>query len=72
VRVWYQPPPFGPGTDLHTTPYGCKEGVSPQWLVRLSKMPKMIGVGVPVAVACCLCYLPFSKYMHVENVPAAT
>ena len=60
VRIWYTPPPFGPGTDLHTTPYGCKEGVSPNWVVRLSKLPKPIGVGVPVLLSMMICYIPFS------------
>lgn len=41
------------------TPYGCKEGTSPQWLIRLSKMPRMIGIGVPVLISCAICYIPF-------------
>jgi hypothetical protein len=63
VRVWYTPPPFGPATDLHTTPYGCKEGVSANWVVKLSKLPKPIGVGVPVLISCMICYLPFRSYV---------
>jgi len=56
VKVVYQPPPFGPRTNLASGAYG--PGVKTPWVVRLSKMPAgpvMVGA---VASAMVVCSLP--------------
>jgi len=63
VRVFYEPPPFGPGTDLNRTAYGVHGGGSFRTLVeRASKMKPMYAVGIPVVASVLLCYLPLSKH----------
>ena len=66
VRVWYEPPPFGPATDLHTQAYGVRKG-SPEFLQKLSRMPKPIGIGVPVLISCVICYIPFGAYRRTST-----
>mmetsp|Transcript_24509 Transcript_24509/g.30804 ORF Transcript_24509/g.30804 Transcript_24509/m.30804 type:complete len:104 (+) Transcript_24509:57-368(+) len=39
VKVWYQPPPFGPRTSLNRPSYGISGDVGPRWVVQISKMP---------------------------------
>jgi hypothetical protein len=39
VKVWYEPPPYGPRTSLNRPSYGNGNDLGPKWVVRLSKMP---------------------------------
>lgn len=39
VKVWYEPPPYGPRTALNRPAYGNGNDIGPKWVVRLSKMP---------------------------------
>ena len=39
VKVWYEPPPYGPRTSLNRPSYGTGNDLGPKWVVRLSKMP---------------------------------
>jgi len=62
VRVWYEPPPFGPGTDLNRTAYGIGGGGSfSKLLERASKMKQSYAIGIPLVAIVCLCYIPVSK-----------
>ena len=63
VRVWYEPPPFGPGTDLNRNAYGFHGGNSlpPRMMERLMKMPQGMAIAVPTVIICALCYIPCSK-----------
>jgi hypothetical protein len=69
VRVWYEPPPFGPGTDLNRSGYGWHGGNSlpKRWMERVSKMPQGIALGVPTVLICMLCYIPVSTYLLVPG-----
>ena len=59
VKVWYEPPPFGPRTSLNRAPYGISEGTrTPQWLVKLSKMPKWQSIGAVMGATMVLAYIP--------------
>lgn len=61
VRVWYEPPPFGPGTDLNRSGYGVQGGgLGRKWLERASKMPQLVAIGVPVVLVLAICYIPVS------------
>jgi hypothetical protein len=63
VRVFYEPPPFGPGTDLNRSAYGVGGGGSFRGVIeRLSKAKQVYAIGIPIAVAMCICYIPLSKY----------
>jgi hypothetical protein len=59
VRVWYEPPPFGPGTDLNRSGYGMHGGgLGRKFLERASKMPQTVAIGVPVVVLMVLAWVP--------------
>ena len=62
VRVWYEPPPFGPATDLNRNAYGWHGGNSlpPRMMERIMKMPQGLALAVPTFVICVLCYIPVS------------
>lgn len=66
IRLFYQPPPYGIGTDLNRTGYGIGGGglVKPL-LERASRMPQMVAIGVPCLVITMLCYIPLSKYKYM-------
>merc|ERR1712032_372267 len=40
VRVWYEPPPFGPRTSLDRPAYSMTGNIGPRWLIKLSKLPE--------------------------------
>lgn len=65
VRVWYEPPPYGYGTDLMNAPYGVHGAgayKSVRNLVeRLSRMKQSYVMIPSVALICALCYIPSSK-----------
>mmetsp|Transcript_23389 Transcript_23389/g.48552 ORF Transcript_23389/g.48552 Transcript_23389/m.48552 type:complete len:113 (+) Transcript_23389:459-797(+) len=61
VRVFYEPPPFGPRTSLNRPTYGQDGGTTPLWLEKLNKMPSwqpivagctlmLVGAYVPIVV----------------------
>lgn len=60
VKVWYEPPPFGPGTSLNRPSYGIVTA-KPGWIQSLSRRPQ----GMVVAGACvtfiALAYVPISE-----------
>jgi hypothetical protein len=63
VRVWYEPPPYGPGTDLNRTGYGVKGGgISRTFVERMSKMPQGPALAIPVIVLMAISYIPLSKF----------
>jgi len=39
VRVFYEPPPFGPRTALNRPAYGMEGGTTPLWVEKINKMP---------------------------------
>ena len=62
VRVWYEPPPFGPGTDLNRSPYGIGGGgISKGLIEKMSRMNQPLVMTVGVVVACAICYIPVCK-----------
>mmetsp|Transcript_11906 Transcript_11906/g.32768 ORF Transcript_11906/g.32768 Transcript_11906/m.32768 type:complete len:106 (-) Transcript_11906:1228-1545(-) len=59
VRVWYEPPPYGPRTHLNRpSPYYMETEAMPTLLKRLSKARPMVSVGLPVLAISVLCYIP--------------
>lgn len=70
VRVWYEPPPYGPGTDLNRSGYGVHGGGTVfmrRFLERMSKMPQLVAIGVPTAAILVICYIPLSAYSFVDT-----
>jgi hypothetical protein len=64
VRVWYEPPPFGPGTDLNRSGYGVHGGgLMRKLLERASKMPQLVAIGAPTLVIMAVCWIPLSTYI---------
>ena len=63
VRVFYEPPPFGPKTCVNRTGYGVTGGgLLGGVLERVSKArsPAAVMAGCTVAI-CAFCYLPLGK-----------
>lgn len=50
IRVFYEPPPFGPRTSLDRSTYGMEGGTTPAWVEKLSKMPAW----QPIVAGCTL------------------
>ena len=64
VRVWYEPPPFGPTTDLMRSSYGWHGGNSlPRgWMERIMKMPQAPLLTAGTVLICAICYIPLCTY----------
>uniref|UniRef100_A0A7S2A688 Uncharacterized protein n=1 Tax=Trieres chinensis TaxID=1514140 RepID=A0A7S2A688_TRICV len=63
VKVWYTPPPYGPGTSLNRPGYGLG---GPAWVRQLSKMPQVPVIAGAIGIVGCLAYIPIA--MH-EKLP---
>jgi hypothetical protein len=61
VRVWYEPPPYGPRTDLNRSGYGVHGGgLFGKHLERLSKMNQPMVMTGAVLFAAVICWIPLS------------
>mmetsp|Transcript_5961 Transcript_5961/g.8681 ORF Transcript_5961/g.8681 Transcript_5961/m.8681 type:complete len:104 (-) Transcript_5961:105-416(-) len=59
VKVWYEPPPYGPRTSLMRPAYGLGKGTdAPGWVKALSRMPKWQAIGGTVTLFSMLAWLP--------------
>jgi hypothetical protein len=63
VKVWYTPPPYGPRTALDRPAYGLQGGNTPQWLVRLSMMPRWQAITGVVTIFSVIAYLPLRTFV---------
>ena len=67
VKVWYEPPPFGPRTTLSRPAYGISgDAVNPQWLVRMSKAPQWQVITGSILVFSVLAYIPLCTSVHMS------
>jgi len=58
VKVFYEPPPYGPRTSLNRPPYGNDGGTTPRWVTRLNKMPHgRVVAGFSLGFLC-VAYIP--------------
>lgn len=64
VKVWYQPPPFGPRTALNRSSYGNGGDIGPRWVVQLSKMPPGRVIAGAIALVTTVAYIPLSKFVY--------
>ena len=62
VKVWYQPPPYGPRTSLNRPAYGNGGDLGPRWVVQISKMPPGRVIAGFIAAASVIAYIPLSKF----------
>ena len=63
VRVFYEPPPYGPKTCLNRTGYGVHGGgLFGDILERAAKTRPGLVMAVPVVAICALCYLPLGTF----------
>lgn len=63
VKVWYEPPPYGPRTALNRPAYGNGNDLGPKWVVRLSKMPASRAILPFVAGFVFLGSIPICKWI---------
>ena len=62
VRVFYEPPPFGPRTSLNRPGYGLGDGgTTPEWIVRISKMPAWQPIVAFCSAFCAIAYIPVTN-----------
>jgi len=67
VKVWYNPPPYGPRTSLNRPAYGTGGDLGPKWVVRLSKMPPGRVITGFIAAFVGLAYIPLSKLRGMDD-----
>jgi hypothetical protein len=65
VKVWYNPPPYGPRTALNRPAYGTGNDIGPKWVVRISKMPPARVITGFLAAFVGIAYIPLSKCLAV-------
>ncbi|KAL7540690.1 hypothetical protein ACHAXR_011422 [Thalassiosira sp. AJA248-18] len=68
VKVWYEPPPYGPGTSLNRPSYGIVS-LKPQWIQAISRRPQaMVVTGACVTFAA-LAYIPIMIRQSSQGLP---
>ena len=65
VKVFYEPPPFGPRTALNRSPYGSGVNRASPLIQRMSTMPPGIVIPGVVALIMALSWLPLSTFVCV-------
>lgn len=66
VKVWYQPPPYGPRTALNRPSYATGVELGPRWVQQLSKAPPARVICGFIAGATALAYIPLSEFGGVS------
>lgn len=62
VKVWYEPPPYGPGTSLNRPSYGVVEA-KPQFIQLLSRRPQGMLIAGACATFAAIAYIPISELL---------
>ena len=65
VKVFYEPPPFGPRTALNRSPYGSGVNGAHPFIQKLSSMPQGRVIAGAVVLASVIAYLPLSTFVSV-------
>jgi hypothetical protein len=63
VKVWYEPPPYGPGTSLNRPAYGQQPGGA-QLIQQLSRRPQGMLIAGAIVTFSAIAYIPISKFFH--------
>lgn len=63
VKVWYEPPPYGPGTSLNRPAYGQQSGGA-QLIQQLSRRPQGMLIAGAIVTFSAIAYIPISKFFH--------
>ena len=63
VKVFYEPPPYGPGTALNRPSYGVIEA-KPQFIQLLSRRPQGMLIAGACAAFAAIAYIPISEYQY--------
>jgi len=61
VKVWYEPPPYGPGTSLNRPAYGHQAGGT-QLIQQLSRRPQGMLIAGALVTFSAIAYIPISKF----------
>lgn len=64
VKVFYEPPPFGPRSALNRAPYGSGVNNSTMLVRRLSTLPQGMVIAGAVSFMAVLAYLPLSTFVR--------
>ncbi|KAL3807442.1 hypothetical protein ACHAXA_006191 [Cyclostephanos tholiformis] len=68
VKVWYEPPPFGPGTSLNRPSYGVIEA-KPFFIQQLSRRPQGMLIAGSIATFMALAYIPLMIRENSQGLP---
>ena len=60
VKVWYEPPPYGPGTSLNRPTYGLGNQRT-QLVQQLSRRPPFMVVSGAIVTFMAIAYIPISE-----------
>jgi hypothetical protein len=63
VKVFYEPPPFGPQTSLNRGPYGSGIKGAHPFIQKLSSMPQGKVIAGAVVLSSIVAYLPLSTFV---------
>ena len=67
VRVFYEPPPYGPRTSINRSRNGPRGGgLFGKLGERLQKMHPTMPMVVGVAISCAICYIPLCKLWSIK------
>lgn len=64
VKVWYEPPPYGPGTSLNRPAYGQQPGGA-QLIQQLSRRPQGMLIAGAIVTFSAIAYIPISKFFFM-------
>ncbi|KAL7428367.1 hypothetical protein ACHAXH_001599 [Discostella pseudostelligera] len=68
VKVWYEPPPYGPGTSLNRPSYGVVEA-KPQFIQLLSRRPQGMLIAGACAAFAAIAYIPIMIRESRQGLP---
>lgn len=64
VKVFYEPPPFGPRSALNRSPYGSGVNGGSMLVRRMSTLPPAMVITGAVSFMAVLAYLPLSTFVR--------
>ncbi|KAK1745898.1 hypothetical protein QTG54_003822 [Skeletonema marinoi] len=68
VKVWYEPPPYGPGTSLNRPAYGHQAGGT-QLIQQLSRRPQGMLIAGALVTFSAIAYIPIMIREARQGLP---
>jgi hypothetical protein len=68
VKVWYEPPPGGPRSNLNRGAYYIESAMTPTFMKKLHRSPPAPIIMGFLGATALLCYIPLSKYLSDRQI----